>query len=75
MESFHYLKKAVNESIYPLFDLLPNEFTLRELQAAYELITGKHEDNFRRKVANDVINTGITSTTKGFRPAKLYRKK
>jgi 8-oxo-dGTP diphosphatase len=58
------------------FELLPDGFTLSELQAAYEVILGEGLDkrNFRRKILNaEVIEeTGEYRTGEG-RPAKLYR--
>ncbi len=57
------------------FELLPESFTLSELQAAYEVILGEELDkrNFRRKILSaDVIEeTGVYRTGEG-RPAKLY---
>ncbi len=58
------------------FELLPEEFTLAELQAAYEIILGEDLDkaNFRKKLAkaNVVEATGHYRQTAG-RPAELYR--
>jgi 8-oxo-dGTP diphosphatase len=58
------------------FELLPEVFTLSELQTAYEIILGEQLDkrNFRRKILSaDVIEeTGDYRTGEG-RPAKLYR--
>ncbi|RLC66759.1 MAG: NUDIX hydrolase [Chloroflexi bacterium] len=58
------------------FELLPETFTLSELQAAYEVILREELDkrNFRRKILSaDVIEeTGNYRTSEG-RPAKLYR--
>jgi 8-oxo-dGTP diphosphatase len=58
------------------FELLPEPFTLSELQAAYEVILGETLDkrNFRRKIltAQVVEETGGYRTGEG-RPAKLYR--
>lgn len=58
------------------FQLLPEEFTLPELQAAYEIILGEELDkaNFRKKLArgNVVEPTGRFIQTAG-RPAELYR--
>ena len=58
------------------FELLPETFTLSELQAAYEVILGEELDkrNFRRKI----LGAGILEETGGYRtgegrPAKLYR--
>ena len=58
------------------FQILPQEFTLPELQAAYEIILGEELDkaNFRKKLArgNVVEPTGCYRDTAG-RPAELYR--
>ena len=58
------------------FELLPDTFTLSELQNAYEIILGEELDkrNFRRKVlGSDVIEeTGELQTGDG-RPARLFR--
>jgi 8-oxo-dGTP diphosphatase len=58
------------------FELLPEAFTLSQLQSAYEIILGEKLDkrNFRRKILSaDVIEeTGEYRTGEG-RPAKLYR--
>jgi 8-oxo-dGTP diphosphatase len=58
------------------FELLPETFTLSELQAAYEVVLGEELDkrNFRRKIlsAEVIEETGTRRTGEG-RPAKLYR--
>lgn len=58
------------------FQILPEEFTLPELQAAYEVILGEELDkaNFRKKLArgNVVEATGRFRQTTG-RPAELFR--
>ena len=58
------------------FELLPETFTLSELQAAYEVVLGEKLDkrNFRRKIlsAGVIEETGEYRTGEG-RPAKLYR--
>lgn len=57
------------------FELLPEAFTLSELQAAYEIILGEKLDkrNFRRKILNaDVIEEAGGYRTGEGRPAKLY---
>jgi len=57
------------------FELLPEAFTLSELQAAYEVILGEELDkrNFRRKIlsAEIIEESGAYRTGEG-RPAKLY---
>ena len=59
-----------------VFRLLPAEFTLPELQAVYELISGEKLDkrNFRRKIhqSNVLRETGKLHMGEG-RPARLYR--
>ena len=59
-----------------VFELLPDEFTLRELQSCVEALAGVgiHTQNFRRLVDQQ----GLVEQTEGFadtggRPARLYR--
>ena len=58
------------------FELLPETFTLSELQAAYEVVLGEKLDkrNFRRKMlsAGVIEETGKYKLGEG-RPARLYR--
>ena len=60
-----------------VFELLPESFTLFELQKTVESILGHslHKQNFRRLVENAglVEPTGDVSTKTGGRPAKLFR--
>lgn len=60
-----------------VFELLPPEFTLTELQRTVEAISGRHlhKQNFRRLVEGTALvePTGETSTTTGGRPAARYR--
>lgn len=60
-----------------VFELMPEEFTLTELQRTVEAVSGRHlhKQNFRRLVetANLVEPTGATSVTTGGRPAQLFR--
>lgn len=60
-----------------IFNLLPEEFTLTQLQSVYEAILGRKEQaaNFRRKVIHLVQETNRYTSDKGHRPAKLYTKK
>ena len=61
------------------FELLPNEFTLTDLQTAYEIVLGEKLDkrNFRRRL----LEAGILTETNKYqaegqgRPAQLYRYK
>ena len=60
-----------------VFELLPPEFTLYDLQKTVEAISGTllHKQNFRRLVEQGglVEATGNVSTATGGRPARLYR--
>ena len=60
-----------------VFELLPAEFTLTELQRTVEAISGRHlhKQNFRRLVETGALvePTGVTSTQTGGRPAALFR--
>ena len=62
-----------------IFDLLPAEFTLSQLQRAVEAVTGQpmHKQNFRRGVerAGLVERTGRLNTATGGRPAELFRRR
>jgi 8-oxo-dGTP diphosphatase len=64
------------ESSSVAFQLLPDKFTLTELQRVYELILGKQLDkrNFRKKIlASDILkDTGETKMEGYHRPAQLY---
>ncbi len=60
-----------------MFELMPDTFTLTDLQQSVEAISGHHlhKQNFRRLVENAelVEPTGATSTATGGRPAALFR--
>lgn len=60
-----------------VFELMPGEFTLTELQRTVEAISGRHlhKQNFRRLVENTALvePTGVMSTQTGGRPAALFR--
>jgi 8-oxo-dGTP diphosphatase len=59
------------------FELLPDEFTLSELQHTYEIILGEKLDkrNFRRRIleAGIIEETPHRRTSREGRPARLYR--
>ncbi len=77
------LKYALQRLRYKLeytsvgFELLPNEFTLSELQTAYEIVLGEELDkrNFRRRI----LEAGVLAETHKYRadgqgrPARVYR--
>lgn len=60
-----------------VFELLPPEFTLRQLQDCVEALAGQqvHTQNFRRVIEQQelVEETGSTLAQTGGRPARLYR--
>jgi hypothetical protein len=60
-----------------VFELLPSEFTLTDLQRTVEAISGRHlhKQNFRRLVESGALvePTGEMSTQTGGRPAALFR--
>jgi len=60
-----------------VFELMPAEFTLTEIQHTVEAISGRHlhKQNFRRLVETAALvePTGETSTATGGRPAAMYR--
>ncbi|NLY44249.1 MAG: NUDIX hydrolase [Clostridiaceae bacterium] len=57
------------------FNLMPELFTLTELQQVYEIIldTELLKANFRRKIANMVIETNKFKKDVGHRPSKLFK--
>lgn len=74
--AFLALQKEVNENGRPVFDLMPERFTFTELQRAFEIVRGKKllVANFRRKMADYVIETDEIVEGAGHRPAKLFRR-
>ena len=60
-----------------VFELLPSDFTLTDLQRTVEAISGRHlhKQNFRRLVESGALvePTGEMSTQTGGRPAALFR--
>lgn len=68
-------KEASNDGTI-VFDLMPEFFTLTELQRAFESVLGKSllVANFRRKIADYVLETDNIVEGAGHRPAKLFRR-
>ncbi len=58
------------------FSLLPEKFTMSDLQKVYEIILNKKliVSNFRRKICKKLIETDNITEKAGHRPAKLYEK-
>ena len=57
------------------FSLVPEEFTLPQLQRVYELLLGKplYKANFRKKIAPLVEETDRSTSGDAHRPSKFYR--
>ena len=57
------------------FNLMPPKFTLTKLQQVYEILLDKPllKANFRRKIADMVIETEEYEENAGHRPSKLYK--
>lgn len=75
-ESLKKLKNTINYSA-AVYELLPDKFTLTQLQQVYEAILGKTLDkrNFRKKVANSGFLKELAEVQKGvsYRAARLYK--
>lgn len=58
-----------------VFNLMPEVFTLTELQQVYEVILNQEllKANFRRKIAALVLETNEYTRDTGHRPSKLFR--
>lgn len=72
-----FLRKNVNNDWKLAFDLLPEYFTLTQLQNAFELVFDEKllTSNFRRKVDELVVETEQILEGNGHRPAKLFKRK
>ena len=70
------LKNKVNYTDI-VFNMMPEYFTLGELQRVYEVILGKKllDPAFRRIIANKVTKTNKVKTDGGHRPSALYKYK
>lgn len=70
------LQKEAENAGRIVFDLMPERFTLTELQKAYETVLGKSllVANFRRKISGCVTETEEIVEGTGHRPAKLFRR-
>ncbi len=58
-----------------VFNMMPEYFTLGELQQVYEVILGKKllDPAFRRIISNKVIKTDKVKTGEGHRPSALFK--
>ena len=74
--AFLELRRQVEAGGTIVFDLMPELFTLSELQKAYEVVLGRTllTANFRRKIAPLVAETQEAAAGAGHRPARLFRR-
>ncbi len=70
------LRRDVAHDEKVVFDLMPELFTLTGLQSAFEVILDEKllKANFRRKIADYVIETEKSIEGLGHRPAKLFKR-
>lgn len=70
------LRESVEKDGRIVFDLLPETFTLTQLQKTFEIILDKKllTANFRRKMADYCIETEQSVEGAGHRPAKLFKR-
>ncbi|MCM1496708.1 MAG: NUDIX hydrolase [Bacteroides sp.] len=70
------LRESVEEDGRIVFDLMPEMFTLTQLQRVFEIILDRKllVANFRRKIADYCIETERSVEGAGHRPAKLFRR-
>lgn len=57
-----------------VLNMLPETFTIREVQNVYELIYGKTIPSFRRMIASKIEPTGVRVGGYGYRPSELYKR-
>ena len=71
------LREDVRRDMELAFDLLPERFTLSELQNVYEQIWDMEltTPNFRRKIAEYVEETDAYQAGERYRPAKLFTRR
>lgn len=71
------LREDVRRDMKMAFDLLPERFTLTELQNVYEQIWDMEltTPNFRRKIAEYVEETDAYQSGERYRPAKLFTRR
>ena len=76
LEALLTLRKNVENDPKQIFDLMPELFTLTQLQNAFEIVLDQKlvPANFRRKIGKYVLETEQIMDGAGFRPAKLFRR-
>lgn len=76
IDAFKKLQNSAENDCRIVFDLMPERFTLTELQNVFEIILQKDlvKPNFRRKIADFVIETDDVKTGRRYRTAKQYKR-
>ena len=71
-----FLRKSIENDWKVAFDLMPETFTLTQLQNAFELVLDRKllTANFRRKINDYVRETPQIIEGSGHRPAKLFKR-
>lgn len=75
-EALNRLRSKINYSDI-VYHMMPDEFTIGELQRVYELILGEPllAAQFRRTIADKIEDTGKMTENLGHRPSRIYRYK
>lgn len=70
------LRQEAEHNTQLVFDLMPEKFTLAQLQNAFSLVLDEKllAPNFRRKIADYVLETEESTEGVGHRPAKLFKR-
>lgn len=76
VNAFRNLQSIAENDVKIVFDLMPEQFTLTELQNVFEIILQKEliKPNFRRKIADYVIETDDIEGGRRYRTAKQYKR-
>lgn len=76
LRAFKQLQMYAEHDEKIVFDLMPEQFTLTELQQVFEIVLQKEliKPNFRRKIADYVIETEDVEAGRRYRTAKLFRR-
>ncbi|MCM1186970.1 MAG: NUDIX hydrolase [Lachnoclostridium sp.] len=70
------LRSNTEHDLRQAFDLMPEMFTLTQLQNVFEIVLGREllTANFRRKIADYVVETVQIADSAGYRPPKLFKR-
>ncbi len=73
-EALGRLRAKVNQSNI-VFHMMPEEFTISELQEVYEIILGEKllSPAFRRTIEKKIEDTGKMTANAGHRPSRIFR--